>query len=680
MKRVFAGVLAAVLLLSLLPTGVSAADLRSAPFGRVVYVGGETMNYTDELTALIAQYQCSVPEVTRLTETEISSITAPLPELLIYAPENASASAETVRRLAALVASDGVFAVCGLGYRTDLPIEEYAKGQVALRHAAENAAAVYFDAYAAMGGAPWSVEADGKTPSTAGKQLLANGLFAALARECTCLAAEHSAPLDMDETPKPPPEAAMLTAFAEARDAAAMRAVLESRKTALPLTAYTTMQAAERAAFLELLTAADRSDVDSREAAEELYWTVLLRLQRQAPRRSVLKNGVLRYVAAGDSISCGATAVYRENGWVPTLARLLGKISGQKVRLVNKAVSGSRMCLKTTWADYPPAKDTVQDYSVPNHPDLLTAAFGINDLRANVPLETFLAAYRGYVREVQAGCPETVIVLVGMIPMGDDFRTEEIIAWNAAIRAMAEELGVWYADPFDDLYGTQWLLTDNLHPCDVGYRVQAGAVLRTLCAAMDFSAAVTLPWENPFRDVTETDWFYAGVKAVTRLSLFRGVTTERFAPEATMTRGMLVTVLWRMDGKPAAGESGFSDVVRGAYYAEAVAWAAEKGIVNGIGGGRFDPEGNVTREQLAAIFFRYAQLRGADTKKRADLSAFPDGDKVSAYAMDALGWANAVGLVNGIAEGGTAYLRPQNTAARAQAATILARYLDKSAQ
>ena len=88
----------------------------------------------------------------------------------------------------------------------------------------------------------------------------------------------------------------------------------------------------------------------------------------------------------------------------------------------------------------------------------------------------------------------------------------------------------------------------------------------------------------------------------------------------------------------------------------------------------------MTREQLAAIFFRYAQLRGADTKKRADLSAFPDGDKVSAYAMDALGWANAVGLVNGIAEGGTAYLRPQNTAARAQAATILARYLDKSAQ
>lgn len=525
-----------------------------------------------------------------------------------------------------------------------------------------------------------SVEADGKTPSTAGKQLLANGLFAALARECTCLAAEHSAPLDMDETPKPPPEAAMLTAFAEARDAAAMRAVLESRKTALPLTAYTTMQAAERAAFLELLTAADRSDVDSREAAEELYWTVLLRLQRQAPRRSVLKNGVLRYVAAGDSISCGATAVHRENGWVPTLARLLGKISGQKVRLVNKAVSGSRMCLKTTWADYPPAKDTVQDYIVPNHPDLLTAAFGINDLRANVPLETFLAAYRGYVREVQAGCPETVIVLVGMISMGDDFRTEEIIAWNAAIRAMAEELGVWYADPFDDLYGTQWLLTDNLHPCDVGYRVQASAVLRTLCAAMDFSAAVTLPWENPFRDVTETDWFYAGVKAVTRLFLFRGVTTERFAPEATMTRGMLVTVLWRMDGKPTAGESGFSDVVRGAYYAEAVAWAAEKGIVNGIGGGRFDPEGNVTREQLAAIFFRYAQLRGADTKKRADLSAFPDGDKVSAYAMDALGWANAVGLVNGIAEGGTAYLRPQNTAARAQAATILARYLDKSAQ
>ena len=677
MKRFLAGLLAVVLMIGLLPLGAAAADLRSAPFGRVVCVGGETMNYLDELTALIAKYQCSTPEVTRLTEDETAQLAALRPELLIYAPEDAAVSAETVRQMAALVAPDGVFAVCGLGYRTDVPVEEYAAAQVALRRTAEVVGAVYFDAYAAMGGAPWSVEADGKTPSAAGKQLLANGLFSALARVCTCLAAEHGAPLDMDETVLPEPEPAMLAAFAAAKDAQTLRAVLESRKTDLPLTAYTTMQAAERTGFLAALTAADRSGADSWAAAEMIYWTVLLRFQRETPRRSVLAGGVLRYVATGDSISCGATAVHRENGWVPTLAGLLREISGQEVRLINKAVSGSRMCLKTTWADYPPAKETVRDYILPNHPDLLTAAFGINDLRADVPLETFLAAYRGYVREVQAGCPETVIVLVGMIPMGNGNRTEEILTWNAAIRAMAEELGVWYADPFDDLYGTEWLLTDNLHPCDVGYRVQAAAVLRSLCAGMDFSGAAALPWENPFRDVAETDWFYPGVKEAARHALFQGTAADVFSPEATMTRGMLVTALWRMDGKAAAGASSFSDVAAGVYYAGAVAWAAEKGIVNGIGDGKFDPEGSITREQLAAILFRYAQMRGVDTKKRADLGAFPDGDKVSGYAEDALAWANAAGLVNGIGEGGTAHLRPQNTATRAQVAAILARYLQK---
>ena len=142
-----------------------------------------------------------------------------------------------------------------------------------------------------------------------------------------------------------------------------------------------------------------------------------------------------------------------------------------------------------------------------------------------------------------------------------------------------------------------------------------------------------------------------------------------------MTRGMLVTVLWRLDGETAPKTATtFTDVDANAYYADAVAWAAESGVVNGIGGSRFDPEGNVTREQIAAILFRYASLKGVDTAARADLTAFPDAEKTSAYAHDALSWAVAAELVKGTKEGSTIYLDPQGSATRAQVAAILSRY------
>ena len=183
------------------------------------------------------------------------------------------------------------------------------------------------------------------------------------------------------------------------------------------------------------------------------------------------------------------------------------------------------------------------------------------------------------------------------------------------------------------------------------------------------------PWVNPFRDVTESDWFYDDVRFANQNGLFNGVEKDLFAPEEPMTRGMLVTVLWRLDGETAPKTATtFTDVDVNAYYADAVAWAAESGVVNGIGGGRFDPEGNVTREQIAAILFRYASLKGVDTAARADLTAFPDAEKASAYARDALSWAVAAELVKGTKEGSTIYLDPQGSATRAQVAAILSRY------
>lgn len=183
------------------------------------------------------------------------------------------------------------------------------------------------------------------------------------------------------------------------------------------------------------------------------------------------------------------------------------------------------------------------------------------------------------------------------------------------------------------------------------------------------------PWVNPFRDVTESDWFYDDVRFANQNGLFNGVEKDLFAPEEPMTRGMLVTVLWRLDGETAPKTATtFTDVDANAYYADAVAWAAESGVVNGIGGNKFDPEGNVTREQIAAILFRYASLKGVDTAARADLTAFPDAEKTSAYAHDALSWAVAAELVKGTKEGSTIYLDPQGSATRAQVAAILSRY------
>ena len=202
----------------------------------------------------------------------------------------------------------------------------------------------------------------------------------------------------------------------------------------------------------------------------------------------------------------------------------------------------------------------------------------------------------------------------------------------------------------------------------------------TVCGAKD-PDYVAPAWNNPFKDVAEGDWFYEGVKFVHQSGLFNGTAADTFSPNAPMTRGMLVSVLWRLDGKTAPKAAcTFTDVDAKAYYADAVAWAAENGVVNGIGESRFAPEGEVTREQIAAILSRYAESKNVDTSKRAGLASFPDAGKVSTYAKDAMAWAVENGLVNGIKNGSETTLAPQGTATRAQVAAILARYVQNIAK
>ena len=160
---------------------------------------------------------------------------------------------------------------------------------------------------------------------------------------------------------------------------------------------------------------------------------------------------------------------------------------------------------------------------------------------------------------------------------------------------------------------------------------------------------------------------------------FDGTGQGCFQPESVMTRAMLVTVLWRYEGEPIEGENNFTDVPEDAWYANAVKWAAHNKIVDGIGGGRFDPDGKLTREQLATILYRYAVGKGYSVTERASLEGFPDASKVGAWAKEALSWAVAMKLVSGSAEHGVNYLRPQGEATRAQVAAILVRFVENVA-
>ena len=173
-----------------------------------------------------------------------------------------------------------------------------------------------------------------------------------------------------------------------------------------------------------------------------------------------------------------------------------------------------------------------------------------------------------------------------------------------------------------------------------------------------------------FTDVSEGDWFHDAVQYVYDNGLMDG----QFAPNATTNRAMVVTILYRLAGEPdVSGDAGFTDVESGLWYSNAVTWAAEKGIVNGISATEFAPSGDLSREQLAAVLYRYAESMGYDVSAQADLSDFPDAGDIQDYATEALSWAVAEGLLQGFEDDS---LQPGGTATRAQIATILMRFCE----
>ena len=223
----------------------------------------------------------------------------------------------------------------------------------------------------------------------------------------------------------------------------------------------------------------------------------------------------------------------------------------------------------------------------------------------------------------------------------------------------------------DDL--TAWSLADDGSISAVSGAYDAGQQTY----AFDVVNGVTAIARFPFTDVVAGTWYYGAAAYAYNNGLFAGMTPTTFAPNATMTRAMLVSVLWRLAGAPAPkAPNTFVDVPDGAWYTDAVTWAAENGVVSGIGGSRFDPSGFVTREQTAEILYNYAHSKGYDVSARADLTTFPDAGSVSGWAEEALSWANAAGLINGTVRDGQTILDPQGSASRAQVAMILMNYVE----
>ena len=184
------------------------------------------------------------------------------------------------------------------------------------------------------------------------------------------------------------------------------------------------------------------------------------------------------------------------------------------------------------------------------------------------------------------------------------------------------------------------------------------------------NSAFRSTWGNPFRDVAPGAWYEEAVRYVYEAGLMQGTTGTTFSPGRTSNRGQIAAILHRLEGSPRAGTPPFTDVAADSYCADAVAWAEKNNIVRGFEDGTFRPEGRITRQQLAAILFRYLEHRGADTAGRADLSRFSDTAAVADYAREAMAWAVSAGLLQGRSDG---TLDPAGSATRAQTAVILQR-------
>lgn len=195
----------------------------------------------------------------------------------------------------------------------------------------------------------------------------------------------------------------------------------------------------------------------------------------------------------------------------------------------------------------------------------------------------------------------------------------------------------------------------------------------TYCVITIGAGTDDIVWNNPFIDVTQSDWFFDAVRYCDENNLIQGIDTSRFAPTGLTTRSMIVTMLWRLEGQPTAPQSNFVDIPEGEWYEKAVSWAAACGIVEGYGEGIFDPDAPITRLQMVTIFYRYATQKGVSVQSTVSLEAFSDASDLPDWGIPPVQWAVGVGLLKGNDDGTIAM---DDYSQRAQVATIMQRLME----
>lgn len=350
-------------------------------------------------------------------------------------------------------------------------------------------------------------------------------------------------------------------------------------------------------------------------------------------------------------------------------------LTSRQLRAATDAQSGAAVTVNAT----DPAADTVilSGRSIINARNAGVAALQVKFRSGTVTLDARALAALDLHKDVAVSLTGASLTAAQQRALGSQAATAtlanaSVLVDGAAASCPAGSVRAAVAvNAADDL--TAWSLADDGSISAVGGAYDAGQQTY----AFDVVNGVTAIARFPFTDVVAGTWYYGAAAYAYNNGLFAGMTPTTFAPNATMTRAMLVSVLWRLAGEPAPkAPNTFVDVPDGAWYTDAVTWAAENGVVSGIGGSRFDPSGFVTREQTAEILYNYAHSKGYDVSARADLTAFPDAGSVSGWAEEALSWANAAGLINGTVRDGQTILDPQGSASRAQVAMILMNYVE----
>ena len=232
----------------------------------------------------------------------------------------------------------------------------------------------------------------------------------------------------------------------------------------------------------------------------------------------------------------------------------------------------------------------------------------------------------------------------------------------------------------DDGYALDEIVITDKHSEEIDFVDNGDGTITFIMPSGDVTITATFAESDepecalPFVDVHANDWFFDPVCYVYRQGLMTGTSATTFAPDATTTRAMIVSILARQENVTSAEEAGFTDVDENDWFATAVNWAAREGIVAGFEDESFRPNEAITREQLAAILCNYSAWKGEDTSARADLSRYSDAAEISSWATDVMRWAVAEGLISGMTAD---ELQPQGNATRAQVAAILQRYLEK---